>query len=267
MELHRPGAFEFFLEYEPIRDLCLIAHSPSRTSAHDSHPYDDPAWVDRAESAAHEAYGDFSEDDSPVAKVSGSRVLAQSSPLPGRGPSASERSDPVRFVCTPNLRIRGAPQEGTDANEEALPYAGITLQTQVTRCLGPLRHWAWTLAAPVRSGYTMIHFTPVQKRGASGSAYSIWDQLTLDPELFRGDSDVITAADRAASDTLRQIAALPADAGVRAAVEAAAAEAQMDLEDLGMESSASSLEPLAWLTSSEGGSDQRAAGSGSGSGA
>jgi glycogen debranching enzyme len=30
----------------------------------------------------------------------------------------------------------------------------------------------------------MIHFTPLQARGESGSPYSIYDQLRFDPELF-----------------------------------------------------------------------------------
>ena len=35
----------------------------------------------------------------------------------------------------------------------------------------------------------MLHFTPLQTRGQSGSPYSILDQLKFDPELFGGKGD------------------------------------------------------------------------------
>jgi glycogen debranching enzyme len=40
-------------------------------------------------------------------------------------------------------------------------------------------------------GYNMIHFTPLQHRGESNSPYSIYDQLSWDPECFpNGEADV-----------------------------------------------------------------------------
>ena len=34
------------------------------------------------------------------------------------------------------------------------------------------------------AGYNMIHFVPLQKRGASNSPYSIYDQMSLSDDLF-----------------------------------------------------------------------------------
>lgn len=84
------------------------------------------------------------------------------------------------------------------------PQEAISLQTQLTRCLGPIDGWIryssnpalhtkdrhaqvihGTLAEPLACRYNMLHFTPVQALGASDSCYSIRDQLCLDPYIFR----------------------------------------------------------------------------------
>ena len=45
-------------------------------------------------------------------------------------------------------------------------------------------------------GYNMIHFTPLQVRGASNSPYSLYDQLGWDPECFpKGEVDVKNMVD------------------------------------------------------------------------
>ena len=53
------------------------------------------------------------------------------------------------------------------------------MQTVLTRCLGNYKRWKRLLENSVNLNYNVIHFTPVQKLGISGSAYSIYDQLTL----------------------------------------------------------------------------------------
>ena len=91
-----------------------------------------------------------------------------------------------------------------------LPLEGICLQTQLTRCLGPIDGWlrftrtasdgaggrcataselvlTGTLAEPLALKFNMIHLTPVQTLGCSRSAYSIGDQLTLEPTMFAGN--------------------------------------------------------------------------------
>ncbi|KAL6950734.1 hypothetical protein ACO0QE_000015 [Hanseniaspora vineae] len=53
------------------------------------------------------------------------------------------------------------------------------------------KHWDPILKKIASKGYNMIHFTPLQERGASNSPYSIYDQLNYDPQHFpHGSKDV-----------------------------------------------------------------------------
>jgi hypothetical protein len=90
------------------------------------------------------------------------------------------RGPRVRFVVEPKLVIGG----------EVLPVEAIAQQTVLTRCLGPMSHWDASFAETVAAGYNTVHFTPVQELGESGSAYSIYDQLRLSWDLFKGQPDV-----------------------------------------------------------------------------
>lgn len=93
--------------------------------------------------------------------------------------SANEReTDHYYFVVPPNLFI----------GLTFLPFNAINIQTVVSKWAGPLENWDKLFAYISEKGYTMVHFPPLQKRGASNSPYSISDQLTFDPNLF-GSSD------------------------------------------------------------------------------
>lgn len=118
-----------------------------------------------------------------------------------------------------------------------LPLEGICLQTQLTRCLGPIDGWlryvrspplpaaaaaaagqspgpppppragggeSWaltgTLAEPLSCKFNMLHFTPLQRLGGSSSAYSLADQHCLEWELFAGNRAVNAAVRRAKAD-------------------------------------------------------------------
>ncbi|XP_045765102.1 glycogen debranching enzyme [Maniola jurtina] len=61
-----------------------------------------------------------------------------------------------------------------------VPLDGVACQTVLAKALGPLPRWARALRVAREAGYNMLHFTPVQARGASDSAYSIADQLRVD---------------------------------------------------------------------------------------
>ena len=47
----------------------------------------------------------------------------------------------------------------------------------------------------VRSGYNMIHFTPIQRLGASNSAYCLADQLELNTNFRKEDGTVACLED------------------------------------------------------------------------
>ena len=77
-----------------------------------------------------------------------------------------------------------------------LPLESLVCQTVLAKLLGPLASWRDKLEVAYRwvpchvsrvtryklhdrSGYNMLHFTPIQRLGASNSAYSLADQLAL----------------------------------------------------------------------------------------
>lgn len=66
------------------------------------------------------------------------------------------------------------------AGGERLPLDAVLCLTVLTKCLGPLPRWPRALRLAHEAGYNMLHFTPVQQLGASGSCYSLADQLRVD---------------------------------------------------------------------------------------
>lgn len=65
-----------------------------------------------------------------------------------------------------------------------LPLDGLAILSVIAKWQGKLSNWDAYLDEASQRGYNMLHFTPLQTRGDSGSPYSIWDQLKFDPELF-----------------------------------------------------------------------------------
>uniref|UniRef100_A0A671PH13 Glycogen debranching enzyme n=1 Tax=Sinocyclocheilus anshuiensis TaxID=1608454 RepID=A0A671PH13_9TELE len=86
-----------------------------------------------------------------------------------------ERTGGGFIVVDPVLRI--------GHERKILPLDCITVQTYLAKCLGPLDEWLDRLRVAKETGYNMIHFTPLQKLGASRSCYSIADQLELNPDF------------------------------------------------------------------------------------
>ena len=51
------------------------------------------------------------------------------------------------------------------------------------------------VCSDLRSGYNMIHFTPIQRLGNSNSAYSLADQLQLNTNFTKEDGTAASLED------------------------------------------------------------------------
>ncbi|KAJ8409510.1 hypothetical protein AAFF_G00229110 [Aldrovandia affinis] len=91
------------------------------------------------------------------------------------GHGKEEKSGGGYIVVDPVLRV------GVD--NHVLPLDCISIQTYLTKCLGPLDEWLDRLQVTKESGYNMIHLTPLQVLGLSRSCYSLADQLELNPDF------------------------------------------------------------------------------------
>ncbi|AMD20400.1 HDL344Wp [Eremothecium sinecaudum] len=71
-----------------------------------------------------------------------------------------------------------------------VPLNSISMQTVVSKWMGS--DWEKVFSKIAEKGYNTIHFTPLQKRGASNSPYAIADQLQYDPAYFKSSTDVFS---------------------------------------------------------------------------
>ena len=77
----------------------------------------------------------------------------------------------------------------------------ICLLTLVPKWMGDVHEWKKLLQKASETGYNMIHFVPMQERGASNSPYSIKNQLQFSTDLM-GDAN-ISSDQRADTDIVR----------------------------------------------------------------
>ena len=59
----------------------------------------------------------------------------------------------------------------------------VAAQTHLTKCCGGVDEWEDIFGVTVESGYNMVHLTPIQELGVSGSAYSLHSHLQLSNSL------------------------------------------------------------------------------------
>ena len=77
------------------------------------------------------------------------------------------------FVVDPCLVV-GSDMRQIDLN-------AIQCQTVLSKALGPIDRWKERLVVAAKTGFNMIHFTPIQELGASNSAYSLKNHFRLNP--------------------------------------------------------------------------------------
>ena len=101
------------------------------------------------------------------------------------------------FNIDPILRVKGRSsilsasenqlslsRGGNILDEEVhLPLDGLVILTVVSKWMGPIREWTPHFREASHRGYNMLHYTPLQQRGSSGSPYSIADQMAFDRQL------------------------------------------------------------------------------------
>lgn len=97
------------------------------------------------------------------------------------GNNEEQKTSEYYFNVPPQLSIDG----------DWVPFNAISMQSVISKWVGPLNDWDAFFADVSAKGYNMIHFTPLQERGSSDSPYSIYDQLRFDPHLFGSNKEAI----------------------------------------------------------------------------
>ncbi|KAK4132064.1 glycoside hydrolase family 133 protein [Trichocladium antarcticum] len=90
--------------------------------------------------------------------------------------TAKRRETPWYYIdVAPRLALDGQP----------LPLPALSVFSIISKFMGKYpQDWERHLRGISDRGYNMVHFTPLQVRGASNSPYSLYDQLGWDPACF-----------------------------------------------------------------------------------
>ncbi|KAM7344638.1 glycogen debranching enzyme isoform 4-T5 [Cochliomyia hominivorax] len=89
----------------------------------------------------------------------------------------------------PNLCV------GPSGAQKVIPLNSVRCQTVLTKLLGPINTWEAKLRVAKESGYNMVHFTPIQELGGSQSAYSLRNQLRVNPHFAPSKGAKVTFDD------------------------------------------------------------------------
>ncbi|TLS24834.1 hypothetical protein PpBr36_09099 [Pyricularia pennisetigena] len=99
-------------------------------------------------------------------------------------PSSTDKKKTQLYYIdvAPRLQLDGRP----------LPLPALSIFSVISKFMGKYpSDWERHLRGISDRGYNMIHFTPLQTRGTSNSPYSLYDQLSWDPECFpEGEKDI-----------------------------------------------------------------------------
>ncbi|OII72983.1 Gdb1p glycogen debranching enzyme [Cryptosporidium ubiquitum] len=74
-------------------------------------------------------------------------------------------------------------------NKSFIPSSGICMQTILSQCLGNIQNWKRRLEITSKLNYNMVHFTPLQIFGQSGSCYSLANQNEISSLFFNNKFD------------------------------------------------------------------------------
>lgn len=131
--------------------------------------------------------------DIPITKPGSFAFYITYSPLPEFSVSPVAVSKTAR---TPTHYIDVAPR--LTLNGRDLPLNALSIFSILSKFMGSYPgDWDKHLNGIGQRNYNMVHFTPLMKRGASNSPYSIFDQLTFDEACFpNGEDDVAQLVSR-----------------------------------------------------------------------
>ncbi|XP_063282212.1 glycogen debranching enzyme [Pelobates fuscus] len=148
------------------KDVTVYSNYPLPGSTYDRHTFHPLQW--------HNPTG-REEDSDKFCKLD----LKIAGSFQYRFNQSGQSSGEGYIVVDPIMRV--------GADNHVLHLDCITLQTFLSKCLGPFDEWEDRLRVAKESGYNMVHFTPLQTLGISRSCYSLADQLQLNPDFSRPD--------------------------------------------------------------------------------
>ncbi|PYH99927.1 glycogen debranching enzyme [Aspergillus ellipticus CBS 707.79] len=125
--------------------------------------------------------------DVPIVSPGSFAFYVTFSPLPVFSTLPTPTPEPTRTAThfidvAPRLTLRG----------QDLPLNALSIFSVISKFMGKYpEDWDKHINGISQRNYNMVHFTPLMKRGASNSPYSIFDQLQFDDVVFpNGETDV-----------------------------------------------------------------------------
>lgn len=128
--------------------------------------------VEAAVYAFYVTYSVLPDDDFPGLEEPSEKVKAETS-----------KTSPTHYInVSPVITLNG----------ERIPLDSLSIFSVVSKFMGAYpAYWNRHFRGISNRGYNAVHFTPLVKRGASDSPYSLYDQLVFDEKYFpNGEADV-----------------------------------------------------------------------------